>query len=218
MSRIALPAVAAVLIGILARAADEGPKVGLQPNDLLPGPFMSLNATGERADKVHCLFCRHGLNPVAAVFVRPTDEDNPAVAALLKGLEGAVAKHADVRLGAFAIFLQGAAAEERTPLIAKLKGLGEEKMLKSVVLAAAAATTPEGYDVPKDNLVTVVLYYRHRVKFRFEFTKDKPLTEADVTAILEAVDKLIPPRTQPARPTAGPERAVSSAGRSVVAA
>src|SRR5580698_3357908 len=37
----------------------------------IPGPYHVRNITGPRTLYYHCLVCRNGLNPVAAIFVQP---------------------------------------------------------------------------------------------------------------------------------------------------
>lgn len=187
------------LIG-LATLADEPPAAELKAGGLLPGPFHIYNVTGERADKLSCLICRNGLNPVMAIFAR-ADADEAVLADLLQKLDATVARHADVRMGAFAVFLHDPEPEKRQALIDKLRTLEKDKELKHVVLAIAPADWPKdfnpAYALPLDVNVRVLPYYRHRVKGVHDFTTARPLTDKDVSTLLEEAEKLVPPRVQP---------------------
>jgi hypothetical protein len=186
-----------VVLGlVVASRGDDKPKSGPQPGELLPGPFHVYNVTGDRAGKNHCLVCRNGLNPAVALFVRPGAAEE-VVADLLQKLDAAVAKHADVRMGAYAIFLNGAPEEDQAELIKQLEALAKEKEIKNVILAVAPAAGPQGYKIDENAPLTAVLYYRHRTKSNYTFTPDALPTEKDVEAIMQDVEKLIPPRAPP---------------------
>lgn len=45
-----------------------------------------------------------------------------------------------------------------------------------------------------DDQTTILLYENHRVKAKFTFTADKPLDDAGVQAVLDAVAKLVKER------------------------
>src|SRR5262245_17245649 len=113
---------------VLSAGADEPPKAELKAGGLLPGPFHVYNVTGERKDKLSCLVCRNGLNPVAAIFVR--DADAAALPDFLQKLDAVVAKHADVRMGAFAVFLHGPEDKDRTVLLEKMVALETDQELR----------------------------------------------------------------------------------------
>lgn len=197
------PRIATLLTGLLlalgVSAQEAAVKSGPQKDQLLPGPFHPYNATGTHAGRPHCLVCRFGLDPVAAVFARELPEAGKPLAALLKGLDAAVEKHQAAELGAFVVFLSDDAndLERRQALVQKLQDLAKQLELKHVVLAIDAPDGPKGYDLSKEADVTVLLYVKHKILANHAYGKDG-LTDKDVAAILAETEKLLPP-ARPAR-------------------
>jgi hypothetical protein len=200
----------------LAVAAD--PPAGVEPGQTLPGPFNAFVVTGgpkpkssevqteerqnfgdpSRANKFHCLVTRYGLDPVVAVFSReaPPAEDQP-LAKLLKSLDTLVDKNRNARLHAFAIFLRLSDEflkdETRIPQINAIKDFATKLDLKDLPLAIdqAESERTKAYKIAAGDAVTVLVYEDHKVKNRFVFTAEKPLDDAGVKAIEDAVKAMI---------------------------
>ncbi len=211
--------VLALLLGLLTAvpsgaADDDDEKVVYpKPGALIPGPFHVLNLTGPRAGRYHSLVVRYGLQPVAAVFIQPEggdkindwlkglDEGQP-LATLLKKLDDVTANNPDAMLGAFAVFSAG--KDEELAIRNKLNALPKTLGIEKLVLAVADELRQEGmkpWQVKaadgSDPEVTVVIYNRHKVLHAWTFTKDKPLTEKDISTIATAFDKLVPDILRP---------------------
>jgi hypothetical protein len=176
-----------------AQQGDDKLRSGPQPGEAVPGPFHYLNVNGAHAGKPHCLVCEHGLNPVAAVFLREAPNPDTPAASLLKKLDEAVARHERVKLGAFAVLLTDQFTNELASkgLVQTLERLVSSLDLKGLVLSVGGAAGPEKYNLNKDAAVTVLLYHEHKVVANFAFAKDK-FSDKDVAAIVAAVDKMAP--------------------------
>jgi len=188
-------ALALLVVGLLScqlQAEQDQLKSGPQPGEDIPGPFHVLNINGVHAANLHCLVCDYGLRPVVAVFTREPIAANKSLATLLQKLDEDLVKHKDARLRAFAVLLsdQFPKEEGRKDLVAGLDTAGKELDLKRLILAAGDSAGPDNYKLNKDAALTVVLYRNHKVIANFAFAKDK-FTENDITAILEAVHKMI---------------------------
>src|SRR5262245_47781782 len=81
-----------LLIAGSAVLAGQNAKSGVQPGDVLPGPFHPYNVTGAHADRPHCLVCEYALRPVAMVFARELPGADGPLTKLLQGLDAAVGK------------------------------------------------------------------------------------------------------------------------------
>ena len=181
----------AVLTATAVWAGDDPPS-GLKSGTKTPGPFHAYNVTGKYAGQFHCLVCRYGLSPVAAVFVRGADAGEGLIE-LLQELDKAVAKYDRANLCSFAVFLdKGALADDkradpaasaqalfedddrRADLAKKLtEEVHDRAKLKNVVLSLYNLDGPKGYNVSKDADVTVILYRDHEVRQSFAFKKDE---------------------------------------------
>jgi hypothetical protein len=151
----------------------------------MPGPNRSypLNINGPTPDEKQCLVCRNGNNPVVMVFAR---EPNDALVSLIKKVDGATVKHADKKMGSFAVFCNDSEA-----LAGKLKDLAKKENLKAFVLAIDNPSGPTPYNVAKDADVTVVLYNKSKVIANFAFKKGE-LRDTDVQRIVSEVSKIVP--------------------------
>ena len=178
----------------------DAPKSTGQAGQMLPGPFPSYNVTGNRAKTFHCLIIEHELNPTVAVFGVNIDAKQPPepLKTLLTKLEAMTAANKAAKFGAFAIFLnlekEFYQDNTREAKIADLEGLSESLKLKDVVLGLERPDSPQAvsYGIGKDDKIVVLVYNRHKVLARFTFTDKKPMTDADVTAILDEAAKLLP--------------------------
>jgi hypothetical protein len=170
-------------------------KSGPQPGEFIPGPFHCLNLNGAHAGNPHCLVCEYGLLPVVAVFARDTGETIPKLEDFLQKLDEAVGRHQAARLRGFAVFLSDDLAKEtsRKDLLARLEAMAGK--LKNVVVAVDSAAGPDKYNLNPQAAITIVLYHKHQVVGNFAFGKEK-MTEKDGSAILTAVDKMVPAKNK----------------------
>lgn len=199
-------------------AADEPKKPAgpayPQKGSFIPGPFHVLNLTGESRGRYHCLVCENGLNPVAAVFVRPAvseNKDDPLgewlknmdvgkpLPTLMKKLDTVANQNQDVHMAVFSVFMLPDAVKE--PLLKKLEGLAAASAFKQIVLTLAITDDRVGKESslkdwnldPKAEII-VILYSNHMLTAEpFVFTSEKPMTDKDVAAIVAAYEKIIPP-------------------------
>jgi len=209
-----------VLVGLALpiMAADPASK-GVEPGQVLPGPFNAFVVVGgpkppptdpiqtedrqnygdpSRANKFHCLVTRFGLDPTVAIFTReaPSADDQP-LAKLIKSLDDTVQKNRAARLHAFAIFLRlkddFLKDDARIPQVNQIRDFAAKLELKDFPLAIdqAESDRTKAYKISADDTVTVLLYENLQVTARFVFTTEKPLDEAGVKAIEDAVKKLI---------------------------
>jgi hypothetical protein len=187
-------------LALLPAQNPDAPKSTGQVGQMLPGPFPSYNVTGNRAKTFHCLVIEHELNPTVAVFGVNIDAKQPPepLKTLLTKLEALSAANKASKFGAFAIFLnlekEFYQDNTRETKIADLEGLAESLKLKDVVLGLERPDCPAAvnYGIGKEDKIVVLVYHRHKVVARFTFTDKKPLTDADVNAILDEVAKLLP--------------------------
>ncbi len=163
-----------------AIAEEKAIKSGPQAGEELAGPFHPLNINGKSAGKKFCLYCANGGNPVAMVFAREASAD---LEKLVKKLDAAVGKAE--KAGSFVVF-----CSSEDGLEAKLKKMAKDADLKKVVLSIDNPAGPEGYKVAKEAEITVVLYKNRTCEQNFTFAKGK-ITDADITKIVEATDKLV---------------------------
>jgi len=189
-------------LAVLPAQNPDAPKSTGQVGQMLPGPFPSYNVTGNRAKAFHCLVTDpvHELNPTVAIFGVNVDAKQPPepLKTLLTKLEAMAAANKASKFGAFAIFLnlekEFFQDNTREGKIADLEGLSESLKLKDVVLGLERPDCPPAvsFGIGKDDKIVVLVYNRHKVLARFSFTDKKPMTDADVTAILDAAAKMLP--------------------------
>jgi hypothetical protein len=215
-ARFGLLAVTLLTLAPMMLQAQSETKSTAQAGQMLPAGFPSYNINGARAQFVNDLIGQHNLSPVVAVICKGVDVKNPGdpLKSLLSKLEAVAAENKAAKFGTFAIFLnlekklplnesgeisvadQKARSTDMEARIADLEGLAETLKLKELVLGLEAPDCKAAGDfaIGKDDQITVLVYNRHKVEARFAFTKDKPLTDADVTKILESAAKLLPPK------------------------
>lgn len=182
MIRNMLAAAVVVVLGGVAFAAEI--KSGPQTGDKLPGPFHPLNVTGEDAGKKACLYCKHGESPVAAVFVRSTDDPN--VTKLIKAIDKATEQNSKCEMGSYVVYLTADESVE-----GKLKEMAKKEGLKQVVLSIESPEGPAKYNIAKTADVTVLLYTERTVKANYAFEKGK-LDDKAIEAIVKDVSKITP--------------------------
>jgi len=152
-----------VLLPVLAAplfADDEpnGPKFP-EKESLILGPYHVKNVTGPRKDRYHCLVCRNGLNPVAAIFVEPQKPDGAdkdwmlgwvkenladeaPLCKLFKKLNTVSEKNPDAFLGVYAIFFADK-EEEQKPIVDRLQKLPETLDTKNIIYAIGTTDEPK---------------------------------------------------------------------------
>src|SRR5262249_10956317 len=160
----------ALLLVVAASAQDKKPpaKGVLKPGDDLPGTFQPYNVNGKNKGRFHCLVCQHGLNPVAAVFVKGTD-NLEGVGALLQALDAAAMnkKNEKAGLAAFAIFIDEQLPDvvgnddKREELAKKLDDIAGK--LDRVVLALEGRGNLEKYQLNPDAEGTLLLYNKLKI-------------------------------------------------------
>jgi hypothetical protein len=186
-------------------AADElksGPKAG----ELIPGPLQSLNVTGDRANKFHCLVCQYGLGPAVLVFAREAPAADSPFASLVKKLDDVAQKYADFRMGASVVVLTDANAVDLVTLEKSLQEAATKMELKQLVFSVIDTNTElkefgpaqanlKPYAIAPEADLTVLVYRRHKVIANYSFAKDK-LTDKDVQAILADTAKILPQKAK----------------------
>ncbi|MBX7106590.1 MAG: hypothetical protein K1X57_21115 [Gemmataceae bacterium] len=205
--------IAAVSMVLLAGAA-----FAVEPGEVLPGPFSAYIVAGgpkppasepvqtedrqnfadpTRVGKHADLVTRFGLDPTVAVFTRESPADDAPLGKLLKQLDLAVAKNKNNRLRAFGVFLRlkddFLKDDDRIPQAKAVEALATKAELKLVPLALdqAESARTKSWKLGADDQTTILLYENHRVKAKFTFTADKPLDDAGVQTVLDAVAKLV---------------------------
>jgi hypothetical protein len=166
---------------------------GLSVNEDVPGTFEPYNVNGKYKGRFHCLVTQNGLNPVAALFVRGTD-DLEALGTLLQKIDEAAKKNEKSRLASFAVFVDEKVPDvvgnddERENAAKKLDEVGQK--LERVVIALASKDQLEKYRLDQDAEITLVLYNKLKVVELKILAKGK-LNKDTITALVtEIVTKL----------------------------
>ena len=192
--------------GVLSQPAEKL-KSGPQRGATLPGSFAPINVNGDGKDRPRCLVTLYGADPVIMVFARePADGKDAALMELMKKLDDFISKHRERDLRAFMVFLSGDArtnpaekdqtklveeAQAREALILRLEP--RTKDLKEVIVAAHHQAPPK-YMISAKAEVTVIYYRKHVVEANFAFAPGQ-MKSADIDAMLQTVDKLLPKET-----------------------
>src|SRR5215467_9821002 len=113
-------------------------------------------------------------------------EVTPGLTSLVKKIDEATAKNSSCSMGSFVVF-----CSDDEALAKKLKDLAKKQGLKKVVLTIDNPAGPDGYDIPKEADITVVLYTDKRVKANHAFKKGE-LKAKDIDAIVTDVAKILP--------------------------
>jgi hypothetical protein len=133
------------------------------------------------------------------IFAR---EVSDPLTSLVKSLEKATVENSNVKMGSFVVFL----SDDKT-LADKLKALAKDNHIEHTVLAVHDAAGPEGYTIPKEANVTVVLYVKRTVKANHTFGQGQ-LTDAAVASVLKDIPKILVTPEEPktaAKPPSKPE-------------
>lgn len=186
----------ALLVILPAVAQDkDAPKKGgsLKPDEDVPGTFEPYNVNGRYKGRFHCLVTQNGLNPVAALFVRGTD-DLEAVGTLLQKLDEAVKKNERARLAAFAVFVDEQLNDvvgdddKREATAKKLDEVGGK--LERVVLALADKKGLEKYRLDPEAEITLVLYNKLKIVEVKTLARGKLNKDTIAALVTDAVTKL----------------------------
>jgi hypothetical protein len=186
----------ALLFVLPAVAQDKAaPKKGggLNPGDEVPSTFEPYNVNGKYKGRFHCLVTQNGLNPVAALFVRGTD-DLEAVGTLLQKLDEAVKKNEKSRLASFAVFVDEQLPDvvgdddKREAVAKKLDDVGGK--LERVVLALANKNSLEKYRLDPEAEITLVLYNKLKVVDAKTLAKGKLNKDTIAALVTDMVTKL----------------------------
>ncbi len=160
-------------------------KSGLQVGER-SAVFQVRDCTGPAAGKTLCYCCRYGRRPVISLFVTELDE---SVTHLIEELDDLAARHRDLRLATFVVYLTD-------------KPFAAEKELKSLVKTHPIRRTPltiyrdtarvltEDLRISPDAGVTAVMWVDGEVRANFAFPKrafDKP----DVQTIREKCEQIL---------------------------
>src|SRR4051812_33754050 len=117
------------------------------------------------------------------IFAREISDN---LTSLVKKIDDATVKNRSCSMGSFVVF-----CSDEEGLDKKLKELAKKQGLKKVVLTIDNASGPEGYDIPKEADITVVLYTDKKVKANHAFKKGE-LKAKDIDAIVADVAKILP--------------------------
>ncbi len=195
---IALSILTLVAPAIMAQDAEPA-KSTAQVGEKLPGPFPSFAVTGDHAKNVHCFVCQYDLRPTIAVIARSLPEQPTApLANLFQKMESAAIKHKAAGVAGFGIFLtldtELLLDVTRLTKIGAIEGFAAQLKLKEIPLGIEypGAKPVAAYGIGKGDVVTVLVYNRHKIAARFAFTAESPMKEADVDAVIAALDKVLP--------------------------
>lgn len=212
-----LPLVAAPLF-----AADDDDKPPPFPGkgSAIPGPYHVRNVTGPRKGRFHCLVCRNGLSPTAAVFVQPPKPDDAKegwmlawvkenladdapLCKLFKKLDTVIDRNPDAYMGAYAIFFADEA--NHAPLVNRLEELPKALELKHIIFAVGKEDEPKSliddkeskaWFEKKDFVTGVMIYNRYKVVDWQPFAEGK-LGDKEIATIVKDYDALVPDFARP---------------------
>jgi hypothetical protein len=198
---------AALMLAAAAQAQEGSPATSTgQEGQLIPAPLPAFAVTGPRAKYVHDMVVDRELNPtVAIIAAKLPEKPTEPFAVLLQKLETLAADNKPAHFGAFAVFstLEKPIGDDPTggAAVGAAEGLAKDLKLQEVELGlihlseaplAAYGIDKEKFD--KENEIVVLVYNRHKIERRLTFSKDKPLTEAAVSEIVAAGEKMLPPK------------------------
>lgn len=117
------------------------------------------------------------------IFAREVSDN---LTGLVKKIDAATAKNSDCRMGSFVVFLNDDESIE-----GKLKELAKKEGIEKTILAVDNPAGPQGYNIPKDADITVVLYTKRKVQANHAFKKGE-LKDADVEKVVADLKKILP--------------------------
>ena len=215
---LALSAILTVSDFAAAQEPKPGDEPPVKEANTVPGTFRSFIVSDKRTDpkdplnrtnKIHCLVCENNLNPVVAVFARsiPEGADDPLAKLAIElrkmldapkdaseEVKAKVAKNKSKNLAAFIIFTtldKDFQSDDKGGLAkAAVREWGDKIGNGSVVLGLASKTADaaKGWNLEKDNDITVVFYNRMKLVQKPWTFAAGAMTDGDVKAILAAVE------------------------------
>lgn len=117
------------------------------------------------------------------IFAR---EVSDSLTSLVKAIDAATVKNSGAKMGSFVVF-----CNDDEGLKDKLHKLAEKENLKKTILTIDNPSGPSKYEVAKDADVTVVLYYKQKVKVNKAYKKGE-LTEKEIAGIVADIPKILP--------------------------
>lgn len=164
----------------------EDVKSTLTVGDFVSG-FEVTKWAGATDDKVKlgsqlCYVCRYEERPVVVVFARKVDKN---LAALVKGLDSAVAGNSEHKFASFVSLL----GNDRKKLAANARTLITKSGAKQIPVVSPIENPVKGpseFKLGADTQITVVMYIEGQVKFNHAF---QSLTSKDVSRVLRDVTK-----------------------------
>lgn len=151
-----------------------------------------------RVGKIHCPVTRIGVGPMVAVFARTVPDPDSPLGKLVKQLEPILEKNRSYRPGAFITFLtlsdqllKDAQAKDK---LAAARRFTESVEAKRVIIALDQTSSERTalWAMPDDADVYVLIAYRTLVRGVWVRSKDQPLTDEDVTAIVAKFNEQFP--------------------------
>ncbi|MFM9960393.1 MAG: hypothetical protein ACKV2Q_04125 [Planctomycetaceae bacterium] len=158
-------------------------KSGLQPGDDIPA-YNVRDITGPNEGKTLCYRCKFGARPVVNIFAR---EMTPEVVALVKEIDGLVAKNGEKKMAAFVTLLTNDPDKDE----AKLKEIAKKEGLKNVPLTVFDGIAgPDGYKIAEKASLTVTMWVDGDVKASHAFAKGD-YKASSAKAIIEDTKKIL---------------------------
>jgi hypothetical protein len=117
------------------------------------------------------------------IFAREVSDN---LTGLVKKIDAATAKNSDCRMGSFVVFLN-----DDESLEGKLKEMAKKEGIEKTVLATDNPAGPQGYNIPKDADVTVILYNKRKVVANHAFRKGE-LKNEEVEKVVADLKKILP--------------------------
>lgn len=105
---------------------------------------------------------------------------------MVKAIDTATVKNSGAKMGSFVVF-----CNDDDGLKDKLKKLSDKEQLKKIILTLDNPSGPSDYEVSKDADVTVVLYYKQKVKVNKAYKKGE-LTDKEISGIIADISKILP--------------------------
>jgi hypothetical protein len=174
----------------------------------------------ERDGRYHSLVLEYGLKPVVLIFAHdPKATQDEELLKLLKKVDEAIDKDHESSLRSFVVFLSphaqssvteaNLAEDKRTTDPKKLvdETVQREEMIerlekvaapfKNVIVSCYPDSGPKAYNLSDKADITVILYFKYKVKATFTFNKDQPLTAERAEQVMQAVWQLIGRKAPP---------------------
>jgi hypothetical protein len=117
------------------------------------------------------------------IFAREVSDN---LTGLVKKIDTATKENGSARMGSFVVFLN-----DEESLEGKLKELAKKEGIEKTILAVDNPAGPQGYNIPKDADITVVLYTKRKVQANHVFRKGE-LKAENVEKVVADLKKILP--------------------------